>query len=151
MAVRLMPPGTDLFASGAEALVNPVNTVGTMGKGLALAFKSRYPDILAPYVAACASAQLVPGVVQPTKSTYDGGKMIFNFPTKQDWRRPSNLTWIDQGLDSLVLTVEKLGIQTVAVPALGCGEGRLSWELVLPLLTRKLEPGDVVYLIHPPC
>lgn len=129
----------DLFRSGAEALVNPVNTVGVMGKGLALQFKERYPENYLVYRLACQRGEVRIGKVL----AYDLGpssspRYILNFPTKAHWKDPSRLEYIRAGLVDLVRVIRELGIQSVAVPALGAGLGGLSWRDVKPLIEEAL-------------
>jgi len=128
----------DLFASGAEAFVNPVNCVGVAGKGLALEFKRRFPDNYAAYRLACEEAALRVGrpvvfelpVMRPRRRPW----FIINFPTKDHWRRPSRLEWIESGLEFLLADVRQLSILSIAMPALGCGLGGLPWSEVRPLI-----------------
>jgi O-acetyl-ADP-ribose deacetylase (regulator of RNase III) len=139
----------NLLHSTCDALVNTVNTVGVMGAGIALAFARRFPSILEPYRAACRTGELVTGRVQvlPLQT----GQHVVNFPTKQDWRNPSQLVWIEQGLDALAEAIVVHGFHSVAVPALGCSLGRLSWSEVEPLIRAKLGdlPGVDIHLYAP--
>lgn len=131
----------DLFGSGAEALVNPVNCVGVMGKGLALAFKRRFPDNFARYQRACQAQQVRPGkmfVVQRPLGAYP--RFIINFPTKRDWRDASRLDDVALGLSDLVAVVRDNAISSVAVPALGCGLGGLDWYTVRQEILVAFEP-----------
>lgn len=123
----------DLFAAQAEALVNTVNTVGIMGKGLALLFKRRFPDNFRAYKKACDAGEVVSGKV----FIFDTGELvapryIINFPTKRHWRQPSQLVDIEQGLEDLIAQLDALKIRSVAVPPLGCGAGGLDWRQVKP-------------------
>lgn len=125
----------DLLRADVEALVNPVNCVGYMGKGLALQFRKAYPDNFQAYGAACARGEVVPGSVL----VYDLGglvnpRYIMNFPTKRHWREKSRLEDVVAGLNALVADVGQRGIRSVAVPPLGCGLGGLDWALVKPLI-----------------
>ena len=136
----------DIFDSGAEALVNPVNCVGVMGAGLALEFKRRWPAYFAHYVAACRSGELRPGRIhEHWTNSEEKPDVIFSFPTKMDWQLPSCLEDVDAGLAALVVrfTVSNKrfgspGILSIAVPALGCGLGGLDWTEVEPLMVRYL-------------
>ena len=118
----------DLLAADVNALVNPVNCVGAMGRGLALQFKRAYPGNYDAYVAACRR-----GVVRPGRMfTYETGKaegprLIVNFPTKRHWRDSSRIEDIEAGLKGLVWEVATRGIRSVALPAVGCGLGGLEW------------------------
>ena len=137
-----------LFDSGAAALVNPVNVVGVMGKGLALEFSKRFPKASADYRAACADGRMKLGQVFAAE---EGGVTILHFPTKQHWRNPSKLEYIMEGLHSLVETLRSRGIASVAVPPLGCGCGGLDWARVRPLIVSALDRlPEVQVLIYGP-
>ena len=116
----------DIFVSKAQTLVNAVNCVGVMDKGIALEFKNRYPNMFDDYKQRCAKGLVKPGV--PCLYTDSLGTSILNFPTKDDWRSPSNITYIVRGLQWLAKNYETLGIRSIAFPALGCGNGGLLWE-----------------------
>lgn len=135
--------GGDLFTANADALVNPVNCVGVMGAGLAKQFKDRDPAMFTFYREQCARGLLQPG--RPV--LYDQPKpAVILFPTKQHWRRPSQLEWIDQGLGALRELLPVWGLATVAVPPLGAGLGGLAWPEVRDLIVRHL--GGLPILIH---
>lgn len=126
----------DLLAADVEALVNTVNTQGVMGKGIALQFKNAYPENFRRYKEACDAKTLDVGKVL----TYDAGglvrpRYIINFPTKKTWRAPSKLEYIDAGLHALIDELRRLQIGSLAVPPLGCGNGGLAWDDVLPRIT----------------
>lgn len=136
---------TSLFTSPAQTLVNTVNTVGVMGKGVALEFKGRYPEMFRRYVHFCESGDLQTGKLY----LYTGpDKWVLNFPTKQDWRGPSKMEWIEVGLRKFVAVYELRGITSVAFPQLGCGSGGLCWEDVRPLMERHLKPLPIPVYIH---
>ncbi len=143
--------GGDLFEACVEALVNPVNCVGTLGKGLALAFKQRFPAIEAPYKAACRQGNVAPGRVQVLDVTPAGDspvRYVVNFPTKRHWRDRSRLDDIEAGLDSLEAAVNAIGIASIAIPALGCGLGGLAWRDVEPLLLHaadRMNPRVIIF------
>ncbi|GAA3724368.1 hypothetical protein GCM10022225_01570 [Plantactinospora mayteni] len=142
----------DLLAANVDALVNAVNTVGVMGKGLALAFKRAYPANFAAYRAACASDALRIGTVWVHDNAVPGPRRyIINFPTKRHWRSRSRLPDIAAGLDSLVEVVAERAVGSVAVPALGCGNGGLRWSDVRPLIERAADrmPGIRVVVFAP--
>jgi O-acetyl-ADP-ribose deacetylase (regulator of RNase III) len=130
----------NLLAAETDALVNTVNTVGVMGKGIALQFKRAFPANFRAYQAACQRGEVQLGQVW----TFDTGvigprRYILNFPTKKHWRSDSRLQDIATGLDSLVATVREFGVTSIAMPALGCGNGGLAWADVLPLIERACE------------
>ena len=120
----------DILEADTEALVNPVNCVGVMGKGLALRFKQRFPQNFRLYEAACRAGEVKPGEVFVVPMY--GGFFIVNFPTKRHWKQPSRLEDIDAGLVDLVRAVNGRGIRSIAIPALGCGLGGLAWSDVRP-------------------
>lgn len=129
----------DLLEADAEALVNAVNCVGVMGRGLALQFKQAYPYNFEHYARACARKELAPGrmIVVETGRTANP-RYIINFPTKRHWRHKSRIEDIESGMPALVAEIERLGIRSVALPALGCGLGGLAWADVHPLIERAL-------------
>lgn len=129
----------DLLSADVEALVNTVNCVGVMGKGIALQFKRRYPDVFKAYERACKRGEVKIGhmFVVPT-DRLSGPRFVINFPTKKHWRSPSRLEYIEQGLNSLRQTVHNLGITSIAIPPLGAGNGGLEWSDVEPLIFEAL-------------
>jgi len=141
----------DLFASLADALINPINTHGVMGKGLALEFKRRYPRNFAAYKAAFERGELEVGRMFSVPTGVLAPRYIVNFPTKQHWRNPSKLEYVEQGLVALVQEISRLELESIAVPALGCGLGGLEWEDVLPIIKKTLEPLESVQVwVYPP-
>lgn len=128
----------DIFTSTAQTLVNPVNCVGVMGKGLALAFKQRFPAIYEPYRKRCEQKLLRPHMVQLLRSA--SHQWVLNFPTKDHWRDPSRLSYVECGLLAFADLYEVRGITSIAFPVLGCGEGRLEWRDVQPVMERILGP-----------
>lgn len=135
----------DLLASGAEALVNPVNCVGVAGKGLALAFRQRWPGAFEEYRRACASGWLRPGRILPVALPLfavipppSQSIVIVHFPTKRHWRTPSRLEDIEAGLTVLAAYLHEYAVRSVAVPALGCGLGGLAWQDVRPAIEAAL-------------
>lgn len=118
----------NLLDADAEALVNTVNTVGVMGKGIALQFRQAYPANFTAYQAACQRGEVMPGrmLVVPT-GQLTNPRYIINFPTKRHWRGKALMKDIDAGLTALVATVQDYGIASIAVPPLGCGNGGLAW------------------------
>lgn len=133
----------DLFSSDAQTLVNTVNCVGVMGKGVALVFKQRYPEMFKDYVKRCERRAVKLG--EPYVFEDKSGVKILNFPTKDHWRSSSRLRDIESGLDYLVDHYGAWSITSVAMPPLGCGNGGLEWAEVGPLIHRKLSglPIDV--------
>jgi O-acetyl-ADP-ribose deacetylase (regulator of RNase III) len=131
----------NLLQADAEALVNTVNCVGVMGKGIALQFKQAYPDMAKVYEAACERGEVQPGRVQVWETgLLQGPRFIINFPTKREWFRKSSYADIESGLVSLVAEVRRLGIRSIAVPPLGCGHGGLSWAKVRPMILGAFAP-----------
>lgn len=131
----------NLLEADAEALVNTVNTVGVMGKGIALQFKEAYPENFVEYARAVKQGKVVTGkmfVYQVQRLV--GNKIIVNFPTKQQWFAPSRYIWIESGLIDLVDIIKKHEIKSIAIPPLGCGNGRLQWEKVKSLMEKYLTP-----------
>jgi O-acetyl-ADP-ribose deacetylase (regulator of RNase III) len=125
----------DLLKENSGAIVNTVNCVGVMGKGIALQFKQRWPQNFKAYAAACEREEVKPGKM----FIYDLGewskpRFIINFPTKAHWRGDSKIEYIEAGLRDLVLQVRRLGINSIALPPLGCGNGGLDWDDVRRLI-----------------
>src|SRR5258708_28155490 len=142
----------DIFQVDAEALVNTVNCVGIMGRGIALQFKNVYPENFKAYEAACRRGEVQPGrmfVFETRQLT--NPKYIINFPTKRHWRGKSRMEDIDAGLRALVSEIEKRRIRSIAVPPLGCGLGGLNWSEVRPKIVNALEklPDVRVVLFEP--
>lgn len=121
----------NLFESKAEALVNSVNTVGVMGKGIALMFKDAFPENFGAYEEACKRKEVRVGRMFVTENrALDGPRWIINFPTKKHWRQPSKLEWIVEGLKDLRRVIQDYKIRSIALPPLGAGNGRLDWRVV---------------------
>lgn len=142
----------NLLDADVDALVNTVNTVGVMGKGLALQFKRRFPDNFRQYAIACkkGTVQLGHMLVVPNNEL-DGPRYIINFPTKGHWRAKSRIEDIESGLDDLVRVVRKLDLKSMAVPALGAGNGGLDWTKVKDAIEYHLQPlEDVLIQVYPP-
>ena len=135
----------NIFTDPAEALVNPINCVGTMGKGLALQFKERFPDNFREYARACHDGGVQPGRML-VHMTYTGEhpRYVINFPTKRHWRDDSQLEDITSGLEALAREIQNRRIRSVAIPALGSGLGGLDWSEVKPLIQSGLEPLENV-------
>ena len=129
----------NLLDAPAEAIVNTVNTVGVMGKGIALMFKEAFPENFRAYEAACKHKEVRVGHMFVTENAaFDGPRWIINFPTKQHWRRPSKMEWIAEGLRDLRRVIEDKHIKSIALPPLGCGNGGLDWSEVRPEIERSL-------------
>lgn len=111
----------DILTSAADALVNTVNTVGVMGKGIALQFKEEFP-----------------------------GKLLVNFPTKLHWRNPSRYEYIKDGLAELAKAIQKHKIKSIAIPPLGCGNGGLNWEIVKKMIQETLEDSNATIHVYDP-
>jgi O-acetyl-ADP-ribose deacetylase (regulator of RNase III) len=129
----------NLLDARVEALVNPVNTVGVMGKGLALEFKRRFPANFQAYKVACKAGRVVVGkmfLVEVQGS--NGVRLIVNFPTKQHWRDPSRIEYVRDGLVALADDLRARRVRSVAIPALGCGLGGLDWAKVKPLVEQSM-------------
>jgi len=129
-----------LLDADADALVNTVNTVGVMGKGIALQFKHAFPDNFKAYRKACERGDVVPGRMFVFETGRLRPRLIINFPTKRHWRSPSRLEDIESGLMDLVDVIRRHAITSIAVPPLGAGNGGLDWSKVRPLIVAALEP-----------
>ena len=138
----------DLFGSNAQTLVNTVNCVGVMGKGVALQFKKRFPDMFAEYARRCRDGEVRLG--EPYLWTPLVPPWVLNFPTKDHWRSVAKLQDIVDGLDDLREHYEGWGIESMAVPPLGCGEGQLDWHVVGPVLVRKLSEFNIDVELYAP-
>jgi O-acetyl-ADP-ribose deacetylase (regulator of RNase III) len=137
----------DLFQSNAIAIVNAVNTVGVMGKGIALQFKNQFPQNYKKYKAACSSGVLIPGklLVCRERNAFSEEKIIINFPTKTHWRLPSEYRYVEEGLKELAKVITEENIESIAIPALGCGNGGLEWNKVKKMIEDSLAtvPAEV--------
>ena len=138
----------NLLESRAQALVNTVNTVGVMGKGIALMFKERFADNFQRYAAACKAGQVQTGKMFVTQMPeLDGPRWIINFPTKQHWRAPSQMAWVVQGLQDLRRFLLENKIKSVAIPPLGAGNGGLDWDAVREQIERALGDLDGIEIV----
>ena len=138
----------DIFESPAQTLTNTINTVGIMGKGIALGFRQRFPDMYDDYVRRCRRGDVKLGEPYLFQGLLD--PWILNFPTKEHWRSPSKLDAIRTGLEYLTKYYEQWGIESLAVPSLGCGEGGLEWSIVGPTLLSGLEELDIPVTLYAP-
>lgn len=142
-----------IFDSPATAWVNAVNCVGVMGKGLALEFRVRFPEMFTSYRAACARGELAPGALHVFEAASGHHpRYIVNFPTKRHWRDVSRLGDIRTGLNILRAEIAQRKITSIAIPALGCGLGGLSWAPVFRLIETELSNMEgVTVFVYPPC
>ncbi len=135
----------DIFESPAQVIVNTVNTVGVMGKGLALSFKQRYPKMFEQYKIACEKKLLTIGKLM---LFYEADHWLLLFPTKENWRNPSKLEYIEKGLMKFVQTYAEKNISSIAFPRLGCGNGELDWNEVKPLMERYLKKLPIEVYVY---
>ncbi|MBL8875400.1 MAG: macro domain-containing protein [Phycisphaerae bacterium] len=142
----------NLFDARAEAIVNTVNTVGVMGKGIALMFKDKFPENFRAYEKACKADEVRVGRMFVTQSpNLSGPRWIINFPTKKHWRNPSKLEWIQDGLVDLHRVIVEKAIRSIAIPPLGSGNGGLEWTDVRPVIEAALSDlPDVDVVVYEP-
>ena len=137
---------SDLFDSPAQVLVNTVNTVGVMGKGIARRFKQAFPEMFREYQILCEAGQLTIGRLWLYR---DADRWILNFPTKKHWRNPSRPEYVEAGLQRFVEMYSETGITQIAFPQLGCGNGELDWESqVRPLMETYLAKLSIDVFVH---
>lgn len=137
----------DLFQSPAQVFVNAVNTVGVMGKGIALEFRKLFPDMYKQYRSLCEQGQFKIGMLWLYKSP---NKWVLNFPTKTHWRYPSQVEYIEAGLKKFASMFVDLGVPSIAFPALGCGNGQLDFKSqVQPLMEKYLDPLPIDVFVYP--
>jgi len=137
----------NIFESNCSTIVNTVNCVGVMGKGIALEFKKKYPEMFMEYVLKCDRGQVHPGVPYVYQNN---GISILNFPTKDHWRSPSRLSYVIDGLDWFAENYKKYDIKSIAFPPLGCGNGGLTWSVVGPIMYQKLGKLPIDIEIYAP-
>lgn len=143
----------NLLDDGVEALVNTVNTVGVMGKGIALQFKKRFPENFKAYKKACDKEEVKVGKMFTFfVGNLENPRYIINFPTKEHWRGESRIEYVESGLEDLVREVAERGIKSIAIPPLGCGIGGLDWDEVRPLIEEAVSrmPGGIEAHIYEP-
>jgi O-acetyl-ADP-ribose deacetylase (regulator of RNase III) len=141
----------DLFHAGTDALVNTVNCVGIMGRGVALQFKKAYPLNFREYEAACKAGEVQPGRMFVHETGKFSPRYIINFPTKRHWKGKSRIEDIESGLVALAQQVRERGIKSIAIPPLGAGLGGLDWKLVLPRIKAALrDVPDLDVVIYEP-
>lgn len=138
----------DILQSEAQTLVNTVNCVGVMGKGIALLFKQRYPDMYRDYVRRCKKSQVKPGIPYHYSDAF--GNSIINFPTKDHWRSSSRIEDIITGLDYFAAHYKDWGIRSVAFPPLGCGNGGQDWRIVGRIMYQRLSNVEIPVEIYAP-
>lgn len=138
----------DILESKAQTIVNTVNCVGVMGKGIALEFKKRFPEMYEDYERRCKANHVRLG--EPYLYKYLMGPWILNFPTKGHWRTASRLSDIEDGLQYLENHYKQWEIQSLAVPPLGCGHGQLEWRVVGPIIYNHLSRLDIFVEMYAP-
>jgi len=141
----------DILTADVEALVNTVNCVGVMGRGIALQFKNKFPENFKVYMAACKKQEVLPGKM----FVFDTGTLVFpryiiNFPTKRHWKGKSRMEDIDSGLEDLVRVIEEKNIQSIALPPLGSGLGGLDWQEVRNRIENALCSSNVQVFVFEP-
>lgn len=139
----------DIFNSKTQTLVNTVNCVGIMGKGIAAEFKKRFPEMYKDYISRCQKGEIKPGVPYLFKTSLFSPQII-NFPTKSHWRAASRVEDIEKGLKILVSKYKEWGVESIAVPPLGCGNGQLLWETVGPLIYKYLSKLHISVKLYAP-
>jgi O-acetyl-ADP-ribose deacetylase (regulator of RNase III) len=141
----------NLLDADVDALVNAVNCVGVMGKGLAAQFKTKFPGVFRDYARACKAGDVQPGRMHVAETGHSTPRFVINFPTKRHWREPSRLEDIESGLQALGDEVKARRIRSIALPALGCGLGALAWDDVAPRIERTFAAlKDVRALLFEP-
>lgn len=137
----------DIFKSSAQALTNTVNLRGVMGKGLALKFKDAFPGLFESYAIDIMEKKIAIGAPTIWKGPV---KWVVNFPTKDDWRKPSAYEYIEKGLIGLRVKLDEWGVLSLAIPALGCGLGSLDWLIVKPMIVKHLGDMEMAIEVYEP-
>ncbi|MGV3612250.1 MAG: type II toxin-antitoxin system antitoxin DNA ADP-ribosyl glycohydrolase DarG [Fluviicola sp.] len=141
----------NLLQADTEAIVNTVNTVGVMGKGIALQFKERFPMNFKIYSQACKTGEIAIGKLLVVKElSLEGEITIINFPTKKEWFRKSQYSYVEEGLKDLIRVIEKYHIKSIALPPLGCGNGGLNWGKVKLIIENYLGHLPIDILVYEP-
>ena len=142
----------NILESDAEALVNTVNTQGVMGKGIALQFKNAFPSNYKVYQDICRNGNFQIGdlLIVEENGLISGKKTIINFPTKTSWRKPSEYSYIEKGLEKLVQVIEDKKFNSIAIPPLGSGNGGLNWEIVKKMIEDKMSHLPIDVFIYEP-
>lgn len=138
----------DILKSKAQTLINTVNCVGIMGKGIALEFKNRFPEMFKDYVESCARKEVKPGVPYLYKTLFL--PQIVNFPTKDHWKSVARISDIEHGMQYLLSYYKEWGITSLAIPPLGCGNGQLEWRAVGPLIYKYAKKMDIPVEMYAP-
>ena len=138
----------DILQSKAQTLINTVNCVGIMGKGIAQEFKNRFPEMFDDYAERCERKEVKPGVPYLYKTLFP--PQIINFPTKDHWKSVSRITDIEHGMQLLLSQYKEWGITSLAIPPLGCGNGQLEWKAVGPLIYRYASQMDIPVELYAP-
>ena len=138
----------DILQSKAQTLINTVNCVGIMGKGIAQEFKKRFPQMFEDYAQRCARKEVMPGVPYLYKTLLP--PQIINFPTKDHWKSVSRITDIERGMQLLLSRYKEWGVTSLAIPPLGCGNGQLEWQAVGPLIYRYASQMDAPVELYAP-
>ncbi len=142
----------DILSADVDAIVNTVNCVGVMGKGIALQFKMKYPENYTFYKKVCNNGRMLVGkVLVFEQKPANNPKFIINFPTKRHWKGKSTIQDISKGLDSLLIEIKQLKIKSIAIPALGCGLGGLDWQQVKSIISDAFSslPEVNIWLYEP--
>lgn len=138
----------DILQSKAQTLINTVNCVGVMGKGIALEFKNRFPDMHEDYLERCKRGEVKPGLPHLHRALLP--PQIINFPTKDHWKSVSKISDIERGLEYLLAHYREWDVQSLAIPPLGCGNGQLEWRAVGPLIYRFAKQMDIPVEMYAP-
>jgi O-acetyl-ADP-ribose deacetylase (regulator of RNase III) len=141
----------NILGADVDALVNTVNTVGVMGKGVALMFKEAFPENFKAYEAACKRKEIGLGTMFVTEiEQFIGPRFIINFPTKKHWRNPSKMEWIEAGLEDLKRIIVDTGVNSIAIPPLGSGNGGLNWRDVRQKIESTLGGLPIRVIVYEP-
>ena len=138
----------NIFDSKLKTLVNPINCVGVMGKGLSLAFKQKFPQMFINYQKFCSKNLIKIGILYPY--SINNEVRVLNFPTKKHWRYSSRPEYIEEGLKYFVNNYKRLNISSIAFPPLGCGSGKLDFKFILPLMKKYLDNLPIEIEIYMP-
>jgi len=138
----------DILQSKSQTIVNTVNCVGVMGKGIALEFKNKHPDMFEDYLRRCQQGEVHPGIPYLYRSLLP--PQIINFPTKDHWKSVSRISDIERGLEYLLKHYQEWGVTSLAIPPLGCGNGQLEWRQVGPLIYRTVQQMDIPVQLYAP-